>query len=443
MEQEEYKYKNSYTLIFGLLYLTQGIIHSAFASLVPIYILTLLGSVEAADVANLGTTVMLPFICKLIMGILTDKFGTNRLGRRKPWIIGSTLFAGICWLFIPSLIFANPQAAFMIFSLTGLIIMSGVAMSDTAMDGYILDICPPRKLGTVNGTCWGARSLGVIVGGPAILLFVGVTAQILIVFYLLGILTIIFGLLTLYIETPAKYEKMQIVEHLKVMVKSGENWKVFAYSFFMAITDGVVFIFLALYVLIRAGLVNPVGATINLLEEDVNLFGPQAIITLITGLGILIGSIVNGKIADIKSRRVAVVGALIFKSVSLLVILLPVPIILLLILALLVGISSGFSTASYFAVATQYSKKYPESTSTYFSISLSFINLGTVLGISLTGIIFRNITAITQNIFLIYAVVFISMVILNDLAIFPFLLMKRENYELPRQGSEFKELIKP
>ncbi len=424
---------------------TQGIIHSTFASLVPIYILTLLGSVEAADVANLGTIVMLPFICKLIMGILTDKIGTQKLGRRKPWIIGSTLFAGISWFFIPSLVLANPQAAFLIFSLAGLIIMSGVAMSDTAMDGYILDTCPPWKLGTVNGTCWGARSLGVIVGGPAILLFVGVTDQILVVFYLLGILTILFGLITLCIETPKEYEKMQIVEHLKIIVKSRENWKVFAFSFFMAITDGVVFIFLALYVLIRAGLVNPIGATINLLDEDVNLFEPQAFITLITGLGILIGSIVNGKIADVKSRRMAVGGALIFKSVSLLIILLPVPIIVLLILALLVGISSGFSTASYFAVATQYSKKYPESTSTYFSISLSFINLGTILGISLTGMIFRNITTFTQDTFLIYAVVFISIIILNDLAIFPFLLMKRENYEVPKgeQGSEFRELIKP
>lgn len=443
MDIKNYEYKNSYTINFGLLYLTQGIIHSVFSSLVPIYILKLLGTVDAAQVAGLGTVVMIPFVLKLIMGILTDKFGSQKLGRRKPWIIGSTLFAGISWLFIPSLISANPQAAFSIFSVAGLIIMTGVAMSDTAMDGFILDICPEKKLGTVNGACWGSRSLGIIVGGPAILLFAGITDQILIVFYLLGITTIIFGLMTLMIKDPQNYGEMHIKENLKVMFGSGENWKVFFYSFFMAITDGVVFLFLALYVIIRAGLVSPVGATINLLEEDVSLFEPQALITLITGIGILMGSIINGKIADVKSRRVAVFGALAFKSLALLLILLPIPVILLLVLTLFVGMSSGFSTASYFAVATQYSKKYPEGTGTYFSISLTFINLGTLLGITLTGIIFSNITAITQDTFLIYAVVFISMIILNSLAIIPFLAMKRENYEVGKNTTEVQEKIKP
>ena len=69
MDIKNYEYKNSYTINFGLLYLTQGIIHSVFSSLVPIYILKLLGTVNAAQVASLGTVVMIPFVLKLIMGI--------------------------------------------------------------------------------------------------------------------------------------------------------------------------------------------------------------------------------------------------------------------------------------------------------------------------------------------------------------------------------------
>ena len=61
-----------------------------------------------------------------------------------------------------------------------------------------------------------------------------------------------------------------------------------------------------------------------------------------------------------------------------------------------------------------------------------------------TGMIFRTVSGITTSVLIIYAVVFLSMIILSNLAIIPFALLKRKNYEISLESGRTKEdLIKP
>ncbi len=174
MEKTEIEYKNSYTVVFSLNYFVQGVNQSIFTVVVPIYILSLLGSVDAAVIASMGSIIMIPFIMKLFFGLISDKVEIGKLGRRKPWIIGPATFAGIIWMVTPSLLFSDPQSAFTIFTITGFFVMLGTAMADTAMDGFIMDVCPKEKLGRVTGAVWGFRSMGIIAGGLVVLLIISI-----------------------------------------------------------------------------------------------------------------------------------------------------------------------------------------------------------------------------------------------------------------------------
>jgi len=428
MEKQEYQFKNFYTLIFSLLYLIQGITQSMFMVIIPIYLLEILGSVEASTIAFLGSIIMIPFIIKIIFGALSDKYGIKKLGRRKPWILGALIFSGLVVMFLPILVNANPSAVIAIIILVGFFSMFGLAMSDTVIDGFILDITPKNKLGRIQGATWGFRSAGIVLGGPAILLFMYIMPLDLI-FIMLGILTIVFAIFILYIKDIEEPREVNYLSNLKLIIGKGKNWKLFSFSFFTAIIDGVIFSVISLYILIRAGIVAAEGATLEMLEAEINLYEPIAFISAIAGGGILLGAILGGYVADLKSRRFAYYLSLVLITSSLLLLLIPVSVVILLIFVIIVGSASGWSHSSFGAIASGYSREYHEVRSSYFALSASFVNFGTMLGLILTGIIFELMSEITSDTYLIYSVVFIFMAILSNVGIIAFLTLDPKTYE--------------
>ena len=123
--------KKSNLGIFSLNYFTQGINQSMFTTIIPIYLLQLIGSVDAAEVASLMSIVLLPFGVKFLYGMISDKISIKNLGRRKPWIIGPSIVAGLIWILIPSILTANN--AMTLIMILGIIIVIGGAMADTAI----------------------------------------------------------------------------------------------------------------------------------------------------------------------------------------------------------------------------------------------------------------------------------------------------------------------
>ncbi|MFX1442667.1 MAG: MFS transporter [Promethearchaeota archaeon] len=377
--------------------------------------------------------IFFPATIKIIYGILTDKTKTSKLGRRKPWIIIPDGIAGIVWIVIAFMIPATFDAAISLFTITGIIVNFGIYISDTALDGFILNICPKDQLGRTQGFFWGLRAIGIIVGGPIILFFL-IIVPIQAIFISLGIMMLLFPILTLLIKDIEVPKVEGIGTALKLIFKKKENWKMFSYSFFMQIVGGIVYTFLALYILIKAGYIDPKGATLASL--DINLYEPQALITLIISLGIIIGAILGDIVADKISRKIAVVSSMGLNTVSLLLLLVSAHIPVLIFLAFLVGLASGWIFSAYSAVTGEYSKQYPEYTSTYFSICVSFINFGTVLGMVLTGIMFNSLSKITSDTLLIYSAIFIFMIILESIALIPFILLKQELYEFNLEKAE-------
>ena len=428
MEKQEYQFKNFYTIIFSLLYLIQGLTQSMFMVIIPIYLLEIQGFVEASTIAFLGSIIMIPFIIKIIFGALSDKYGIKKLGRRKPWILGALIFGGFVVMFLPILVNANPSAVIVIIILVGFFSMFGLAMSDTVIDGFILDITPKNQLGRIQGATWGFRSVGIVLGGPTILLLMYIMPLDLI-FIILGILTIVFAIFILYIKDIEEPREVNFFSNLKLIIGKGKNWKLFIFSFFTAIIDGVIFSVLSLYILIRAGIVAAEGATIEMLEAEINLYEPIAFISAIAGGGILLGAFLGGYVADLKSRRFAYYSSLVLITGSLLLLLIPVSVVILLIFVIIVGTASGWSHSSFGAIASGYSREYHELRSSYFALSASFVNFGTMLGLTLTGTIFELMSGITSDTYLIYSVVFIFMAILSNIGIIAFLTLDPKTYE--------------
>ena len=434
MEKNEFEFKKLYPAIFSLNYFTQGLNTSIFAMVIPIYLLTTYGSINQAALAFMLSIILIPATIKIIYGILGDKIGTKKLGRRKPWIISSATFGGIVWIIVSFIKPPTFNAAISFFTIAGIIIMFGMFISDTALDGFILDICPKEQLGRTQGFCWGLRAIGIIIGGPIILLFL-VFLPIEFIFISVGLMMIVFSILTLKVKHIERPKEIPVGTILKSIFKKSENWKMFIYSFFMQIVAGVVYTFLSLYILIRAGLINPKGATLSSVG-DISLYEPQAIITLIISVGIIIGAILGGIVADKKSRRLAVFLSMALNTVALLLLLVPAPIFILVIFVFLVGSASGWIFSAYSSVAAEYAQQYPEMDSTYFSICVSFINFGTVLGLVLTGIMFNTMSRITTDTLVIYGTIFIFMVILESIALIPFLMLDKNQYEYKLTNQE-------
>ncbi|NDJ54711.1 MAG: MFS transporter [Chloroflexi bacterium] len=144
--------------MFALLYFVQGSALAYFRNFQKPY---LDQSGVDADLIGLLTAILLvPFILKIFIGMLSDRVNLLGLGHRKPYIVAGLVLAGLGFglasLFDP----ANSIVPFM-----GLMIVGSfsVALFDSTTDGLAIDTTPPREQAAVQGFMVGGRALGFIV----------------------------------------------------------------------------------------------------------------------------------------------------------------------------------------------------------------------------------------------------------------------------------------
>lgn len=427
VEREKIEYKKLYTGLFCVNYLLQGFNHSMFSIIIPIYILSIVSEtgqkLTISDIAFIASIITIPSAIKLFYGILSDKYGLKKLGRRRPWIFLPVLFAGIMWTMFPLIV---PMGNIIIvFMLSGLIINIGIFMADTALDGLILDICPEEFLGRVQGFVWGFRSVGLISGGP-ILVFLYISnffTNIESTFVVLGILLIISSFSILLVKEPLSISHINIIQNLKGMFKEKKDIKTYVFAFFNSFSEGVILLFASLFILIQLGIVQSQQMSLSLTaQENERAFIFQSYISLTVSAGIIIGSIAMGYMADLISRKFSVYFGMIFLALSIFLLLITNNVIGLFIIAFIIGIGVGFRHSAYSPIASQMAKSHPEFDSTYFSFCNSLSNLGSAMGLILTAIIF--------NIAGSFMIVFIIMAIAQLINLIPFSQIKSQFYEV-------------
>jgi PAT family beta-lactamase induction signal transducer AmpG len=371
-------------VIFGLLYFIQGAILSYFTGFNGIYLLSF--GVDMKGVGLIGLIGMLPFVLKIFLGILSDRVNLFGLGYRKPYILIGVAVQVISLVIVPLI---DPGKNFGAYALLGFLMMTGMALYDTATDGLALDTTPEDEQGTIQGLMVGGRALGVAI----ISVFFGFFASYFswhYAFWSLAVISAIAFVLALFIKEG------RVKEH------PAFEWKAFKTLGRKEILS--LAILGALYSLI----INSVGEIMNPFFETRFEITPliAGLYSAVWGVGIIIGGIIGGRETDKLGHRKSVMIAMVISLVSIGLFILAPNQYLAFLIALGFGFAYGFYETVYFA--TSMARTDPRIAASMFSILMAIANIGTGIGLAVTGLMVDGVG---------YILTFVILAALNLLAL--------------------------
>ena len=347
--------------MFALLYFTQGTILGYFASLNALYMLD--NGLDMADVGIFSTIALIPFIIKILFGILSDRVNLLGLGHRKPYIFIGLLVQFACLIAVANI---NPGKSYWLYVSIAFLLQLGMAFYDTCTDGLALDITPESEKGTLQGFMVGGRSVGVIVAASV----AGVIAQHLswpAVFYFLAALTLIPIPFLFFIRELQRAPEMRF------------NWKAFnAFKNVKVLAVAAVGLIIFLVIVGANQIVNPsFDARVGI---DLSTAG---LITTVWGIGCVAGALAGGRVMDKLGNQKALWLSilLVIPAMGLLAATTSKP--MMWAVAVFFGIAYGLSQAIYFALAMKYTQ--PAIAASMYSILMAVTNIGQGIGLGLSG----------------------------------------------------------
>lgn len=351
---------NRYAM-FALLYFAQGAILSYFTALNSLYLLRF--NLTMSQIGLVGAIGLIPFVLKIFLGMLSDRVNLAGWGYRKPYIIIGLLVQSVCLLIVPQI---NPGSQYGFYALLAFVLMLGMALYDTCTDGYALDTTPLEEQGTIQGFMVGGRALGVV----AISALLGLLVENLgwpAAFYSLAVLSLIPLPLVFQIREKPRMAEQQ-----------------FSWGAFRAFTKVPVIslaVLGALYSLIINGtnqLVNP------FLQNQFGIsYATAGFVTTVWGIGVVLGSLAGGRLTDRWGHHQSVIRAMALSLVAILSLAFTSAAWMVWPLVILFGLAFGFYETVYFAVSM--SKTDPRIAASMFSILMAVANIGTGIGLALSG----------------------------------------------------------
>ena len=149
--------------MFGTLYFTQGTILGYFLSINALYFME--NGLSGTDLGIFGIIAMIPFVIKILYGMLSDNVSLFGMGHRKPYILIGLLIQIICLIIIPSI---DLSTSFWFFVANAFMLQMGMALYDTCTDGLALDTVPEEEEGTIQAIMVGGRALGLVLTAPIV-----------------------------------------------------------------------------------------------------------------------------------------------------------------------------------------------------------------------------------------------------------------------------------
>ena len=348
-------------LMFALLYFAQGSIMAYFTALNAIYLQSFgLGMSEAGLIGTIG---LIPFVIKIFLGMLSDSVNLFGLGHRKPYILIGLVIQAVCLLLVP---LVNVGQNFWLYAAVAFLMMMGMALYDTCTDGIALDTTPEEEEGIIQGFMVGGRAAGMVI-----------TSALL-------------GLIVQNISWTAGFTFLAIVTllPLPLVLKAREAEKEaasrFEWSAFKSFTRSHVIALGtlgALYSLIINGanqLVNPF-----LVERFQISISTAGYIATVVGLGTILGGLVGGNITDRIGQKRSVQTAMIVTIIGVGLIPMISATWMAWVLVFIFGFAFGFYETVYFAISMRVTDG--RIAATMFSILMAMANIGTGVGLGLTG----------------------------------------------------------
>jgi len=209
-------WKDYYLFVQFLFYFAQG---AAFAAiLLMVNFLTEIGYTGTQPV-KIQAVMMIPWLIKIVFGILSDTVKIGKFGRRKPYILIAGVIGVIGWTTLP--LYSAPHWSIIF---VGMLVTGSVALGDTVLDSLGVDITPPDRRGWMQGVAWGARGGGAILAG----IFLGVWGDDLGLknaYMIIGIFAVVGILSALLIKEAKEVPKVYLSDFGKEFRK-GITWHV-------------------------------------------------------------------------------------------------------------------------------------------------------------------------------------------------------------------------
>ena len=381
-------------ILFGFLYFVQGTLIAYVLVFNNLYLRTHGGAAWQLGVLN--GALVIPFILKILIGIISDRTSLFGLGHRVPYIALGSIMILIGTLLILTV---DPIDQFALFTLLAVLMALGLAFYDTTVDGLAVDLTPAEDYGVVQGSMVVGRSMGLV----ALASLYGRLIESVgwsIVFILLAIFSLTPFLFLWTVREPKERPESQKFETaaLKTLWKpSIRRLSTYAliYSFVVYGANGLVSVFLA----------ENLGQTIVQVGDA----------AAVGGAGMLLG----GALATLVARwtKIWVQGNVTAALVSIGLLLLAMfikPENIWLIIFLW-GVCLAASEFIYVTLAMMYAE--PRLGAASYAIFMAISNAGIGVGQSLTNSLIDTIDE---------PVIFVSLAILN-LAIFPILARMRHD----------------
>ena len=352
--------------LFAILYLTQGVILGYFASLNALYLLE--RGLDMGQIGIFASIALIPFVIKILFGMLSDRYNFFGLGHRKPYIVIGLLVQFVCLLFVARV---DPGLHYWGFVALAFFLQLGMAFYDTCTDGLALDITPLSEKGTLQGFMVGGRAVGVIVAASS----AGFIAEKFgwpMVFYFLAVLTLLPFTMLFFVKETVR--------------QPGERFNWAAFSAFknkqvLAAAGAGLVVFL---VIVGANqIINPAFSA----RMDISL-GTAGLITTVWGIGVTLGAIAGGLIMDKAGDKKALWISILTVVPTLVLIAFAPNIPLAFITASLFGVAYGISQAVYFALAMKYTK--PAIAPWMYSILIAVNNVGQGIGLAVSGLLAKK-----------------------------------------------------
>lgn len=358
--------KNNRYLMFALLYFSQGSIMAFFTALNALYLQSF--GLDMTRIGLIGTIALIPFVIKIFFGMLSDKYNFLGFGYRKPYIILGLVIQALCLLAVTLI---NPGINFSAYAGLAFLMMAGMALYDTCTDGLALDTTPKEEEGKIQGFMVGGRAAGMVVVSAVI----GLIAQ-----YFSWTAAFIFLAVITLIPLP-----------LVLLSQEGERTKekVFDWSAFSSFKKPAVIalgVLGALYSLIINGanqLVNP------FLSQEFSIdLATAGFVSTVLGAGIVAGGLTGGTITDRIGQKRSVLSALLIALISIASLSLISSQWMVWVLVIIFGFAFGFYETVYFAISMR--ETDGRIAATMFSILMAIANIGTGIGLGITGALADN-----------------------------------------------------
>ena len=353
---------------FGALYVAQGGALGYFLTFNILYLRA--QGLGAADIGIFQATLVLPFILKILLGMLSDRFSLFGLGHRSPYILLGLLLQVGCFGWLPLIALPDGLGTFFAVSMLA---AASMALYDTCTDGLAVEKTPAHERALVQGVMVGARAAGILIAllaGGWLADHGGWAA----VFHLVAVLSLPAVLLSLVFwdrdgRRPAGafgWAAFRVLGRREVMVVA-----LMGVIFTLAL-DGVLS-FLSFHR--DASGVTDIGALSGLVA-----------ISMVGRIG---GALVSGRLTDHLGHRRSVRFAVLLSAFACLGLALQLGAGALALVCLVFGFAYGYYQAVYAAMAMTLTD--PRIAASMFAIFMMFLNIGVAAGQGLGGLITESL----------------------------------------------------